>query len=133
MRAADIPTTPGQGEGEGRLVIRFHYYSAPLVSPEGWPPRLSPKPGETLVSLWDRDIVGDRFLLLVTARTTRAPVPPLDGRHPAELTFAWWEKEWPDRGTTRCGIYRRRVTTIAIGFIGALGWGCLASFVTAIW
>jgi hypothetical protein len=71
-------------------------YGGPLASPDGWP-RLPPSdPGETVAAFIDRAIVGDSFLQLITPLTSdRRPAPSLDGRRPADLTLAWWEREWP--------------------------------------
>jgi len=98
----------GGGERSGRVVVSLPWeklefgtqYGGPLESPEGWPPLWLPEPGETLAALCHRVIDGDAFLQLVTARTSdRRPVPSLDGRRPADLTFAWWEKNWPERAS----------------------------------
>ena len=84
----------GGDDGDGHLVIRLTY-GEPLVSPDGWPRLPTPEPGETLAAFLDRAIVGDLFLQSVSSRTPSGPVPPLDGKRPANLTPAWWEEEWP--------------------------------------
>jgi hypothetical protein len=91
-------------EGSGGLIIPLPRvipefgspYGEQLFSPKGWPPHWRPEPGETLAAALDRDINGDRFLRGITPLTSGGrPVPPLDGRRPADLTLARWEKEYP--------------------------------------
>jgi hypothetical protein len=94
----------GGDEGSGRLLIRLPWvkpefgseYGGPIVSPEGWPRLPPPELGETVAAFWERAIVGDAFLQLITPHTSdRRPVRSLDGRRPADLTLAWWERKWP--------------------------------------
>lgn len=94
----------GADDGGDRLVLHFPWVKpeygretgGPLVSPTGWPPRISPAPGEPLEALRQRVVVGDPFLQAVMSRMPRVPLPVLDGRHPAELTMQWWLEEWPE-------------------------------------
>jgi hypothetical protein len=86
------------GEGGGRhLVIRLDGGET-YPSPDDWPQLPPAEPGEeTLAAFWDRAIVGDPFLQSIIARTFRNQQGlPLVAR-PAELTFAWWQKRWPDK------------------------------------
>lgn len=96
-------------EGGRRLVVSLPWYipewgskygepryGGPAASPAGWPPRVSPVPGENLAALLGRTIA-DPFLQFVTSRTVGGALPSLNGRHPAELTFQWWNDRWPDR------------------------------------
>jgi hypothetical protein len=91
----------GGDDGDGHLIVRLDTGET-FVSPDGWPQLPPPESGETVAAFWDRAIIGDAFLQSITARTSRGQkVPRLDGRYPAELTLAWWEKTWPYREFSR--------------------------------
>ena len=86
----------GAGEPDGRLVV-IPPYGERLVSPAGWPRLPAPKPDEPVAAFFDRAIVGDSFLQLVTSHTHQRPIRPLAVVHPAERTFSWWVEKWPHK------------------------------------